>query len=151
MCRQHFTVSVNVHTGAFCLLQQHMQIFEVMTGDQNRFTCHRTDVHGRWRRVTVSFGFTGIQHFHDFKVHHTNRHRLVEQLTHIRRISTEPRHDFMVLAVNLITVFAQHMGVLHICRRPFQAVQAEHTQTVDIITDSLLIFIQGKFIRLFHQ
>ncbi|MOA62793.1 hypothetical protein D3C78_1883190 [compost metagenome] len=45
VCRQHFAVGIDVHVLPLGLLEQHAQIFQIVTGDQNGFTRHRTDIY----------------------------------------------------------------------------------------------------------
>ena len=72
--RQHFTVGINVNTGTFGLLQQVVQIFQVVTGDQDALTFGRfyVDLSRGW--VTVFGGFTGVQNAHHFEVHLADFH-----------------------------------------------------------------------------
>ena len=72
--RQHFAVGINVDASAFSLLQQVVEIFQVMTGDQDTFTLGRLHVDLRWRRVAVGTGFTGIQNAHHAEVHLADFH-----------------------------------------------------------------------------
>ncbi len=51
--RAAFTVSVNVNAGAFGLLQQVVEIFQIVTGDQNALAFSRFDVDLSRRWVTV--------------------------------------------------------------------------------------------------
>ena len=71
---QHFTVGIDVNAGAFGLLQQVVEIFQVMTGDQDAFALGRFDVDLRRRRVAVGAGFTRIQNAHHAEVHLADFH-----------------------------------------------------------------------------
>lgn len=44
MRRQHFAVGVDINARAFGLFQQVVEIFEIVTGNQNAFTRRRFDV-----------------------------------------------------------------------------------------------------------
>lgn len=44
MRRQHFAVGVNINARAFGLFQQVVEIFEIVTGNQDAFTRRRFDV-----------------------------------------------------------------------------------------------------------
>ena len=74
MCWQHFAVGINVNTGAFSLLKQVVEIFQVVTGDQDALTfgCFYVDLSRG--RVTVFSGFTGVQNAHHFEVHLADFH-----------------------------------------------------------------------------
>ncbi|MNI65219.1 hypothetical protein D3C73_1207120 [compost metagenome] len=50
----------------------------------------------------------------------------------------------MVVGVDLVIGLAQYVGVLHIGRGAFQAVQAQHAQAVYIVADLGFIGIEGK-------
>ena len=72
--RQHFAVGINVNAGTFGLLQQVVEIFQVVTGNQNALAFGCLDVDLRRRRVAVGAGFTGIQNAHHAEVHLANFH-----------------------------------------------------------------------------
>ena len=72
--RQHFTVGIDVNAGTFGLLQQVVQIFQVVTGDQDALTFGCFDVDLSWRRVAVFSGFASIQNAHHFEVHLADFH-----------------------------------------------------------------------------
>ena len=74
MRRQHFAVGVDINARAFGLFQQVVEIFEIVTGNQNAFTRRRFDVDLGWRRVTVFTGFACIQNAHHFEVHLADFH-----------------------------------------------------------------------------
>ena len=74
MRRQHFAVGVDINARAFGLFQQVVEIFEIVTGNQNAFTRRRFDVDLSWRRVTVFTGFACVQNAHHFEVHLADFH-----------------------------------------------------------------------------
>ena len=74
MRRQHFAVGVDINARAFGLFQQVVEIFEIVTGNQNAFTCRRFDVDLGWGRVTVFTGFACVQNAHHFEVHLADFH-----------------------------------------------------------------------------
>ena len=151
MRRQHFAVGVNIDTGADGLLEQHLQIFQVVTGNQNRFTCQRTDIDRRRLRMSVSIGFAFVQNGHHAKVHFADCHRVREQLAHVGRLRAQPRHQAMIFGVNGAIRLAQNMRVLHIRRCTFQAIQAQHTQAVNVITDLRFVTVERKLLCLLLQ
>jgi hypothetical protein len=51
--RQHFAVGIDVNAGAFGLLQQVVQIFQVVAGDQDAFAFGGFDVDLSRRRVAI--------------------------------------------------------------------------------------------------
>lgn len=58
---QHFTVGVDVNPGTFCLLQQVVQIFQVMAGNQNAFAFGRFDVDLSRGGVTIFSGLASVR------------------------------------------------------------------------------------------
>ena len=72
--RQHFTVGVDVNAGAFGLLQQVVQIFQVMTRNQDTFAFGRFDVDLRRGGMTIFAGLAGVQNAHHLKVHLADFH-----------------------------------------------------------------------------
>ena len=99
---QHFAVGIDVNAGAFGLLQQVVEIFQVVAGNQDAFAFGRFDVDLRRGRMTVSAGFTGIKNAHDPEVHLADFHCALEQGVHVGRPGAEPRHNFVVLGVNVV-------------------------------------------------
>ena len=74
MRRQHFAVGVDINARAFGLFQQVVEIFEIVTGNQDAFTCRRFDIDLGWGRVTVFTGFACVQNAHHFEVHLADFH-----------------------------------------------------------------------------
>ena len=72
--RQHFTVGIDVDAGAFGLLQQIVEIFQVVAGDQDALAFGRFDVDLSRGRMAILSGFTGIQNAHYFEVHLADFH-----------------------------------------------------------------------------
>ena len=151
MRRQHFAVGIDVNAGAFRLLKQVIQIFQIMAGDQDALPFGGFNVHLSRRRVAIFSGFTSVKDAHHLEVHLADFHRTFQQRVHIRRPGSQPCHDFMVLGINRVVVLAEYVGVLHIGRRAFQAVQAQQTQTENILADGGFIFIWGIVCRLTLQ
>lgn len=151
MCGQHFTVSVDVNAGAFGLLQQVVEIFQIVTGDQNALAFSRFDVDLSRRWVTVFGGFTGIQNAHHFKVHLADFHCALQQRVHVSRPGAQPGHDFVVLGVNVVVVLTENVRMFHVRRRAFQTVQAQQAQAEDVLANGGFVFIRGKFRRLTLQ
>ena len=85
VCGQHFAVGIDVNAGAFGLLQQVVEIFQVVAGDENTFAFGRFHIDLRWRWMTVGAGFTGIQNAHHFEVHLADFHGALKQRIHIGR------------------------------------------------------------------
>ncbi len=50
----------------------------------------------------------------------------------------------MVLSVDGVVVLTEHVGMLHVGCRPFQAVEAEQAQAKNIVTDFGFVFVRGK-------
>ncbi|VFS58135.1 Uncharacterised protein [Kluyvera cryocrescens] len=50
-----------------------------------------------------------------------------------------------------LSYWTQNVGVLHIGRRAFQAVQAKQTQAENVLADSGFVFVRGKFGSLLLQ
>ncbi len=142
---QHFAVGIDVNASAFGLLQQVVEIFQVMTGDQDAFAFGRFDVDLRWRWVAVGAGFTGIQNTHHFEVHLADFHRAFQQGVHVGRPGAQPCHDFVVLGVNSVIVLAEYVRVLHIGRSTFQTVQAQQAQAEDVLANCRFVLIWGEF------
>ncbi|MNE33376.1 hypothetical protein D3C80_1270430 [compost metagenome] len=115
-----------------------------MAGDQNGFACHRTHVHRTWHRIAVSLSFAVIEDRHHVEVHFADAHGVVQQSIHVARLGAEPGHKGVVVGVDLVIGLAQYVGVLHIGRGAFQAVQAQHAQAVYIVADLGFIGIEGK-------
>ena len=86
--RQHFTVGVDVNPGTFGLLQQVVQIFQVMAGNQDAFAFGRFDVDLSRGGVTIFGGLAGVQDAHHLKVHLADFHRTFQQRVHIGRPGT---------------------------------------------------------------
>ncbi|MOA16395.1 hypothetical protein D3C78_1366080 [compost metagenome] len=92
-----------------------------------------------------------VENGHHVEVHLADAHRVVEQGIHITRLGAEPGHKGVIVGVNLVVILTQYVGVLHIGRRAFQAVQAEHAQAVHVVADLGFIGIQSELSRLLQQ
>lgn len=149
--RQHFAVGVDVNARAFGLFQQVIEIFEIVTGNQNAFTRCSFDVDLSRCRMAVFTGFACIQNAHHFEIHLADFHGTLEKCVHIGRPGSQPCHDFMVLGVNIVVVLTENVSVFHIGRRTFQTIQAEQTQAENIFANRCFIFIWRKFRRLTLQ
>ena len=81
MCREHFTVSIDIDPFALCLLQKELQIMQIMTGNNDK----RSLFHGQRNRnrygCPIAFGVRLIQKRHAFQVFlsylHNNRQKLI--------------------------------------------------------------------------
>ena len=147
--RQHFAMRINVDAGAGGLLQQQLQIFQIVAGDQDRFASDRTHVDLNRLRIAVGGGLRFVQHLHNGEVHFTDVHRFGQQLFNIVRAGAEPRHNLMILLINVVIVAAVNVGVLHIGGGAFQAVQAEQAQTDDIFM--IVASVERERLRLLLQ
>ncbi|CCK01949.1 hypothetical protein BN129_425 [Cronobacter sakazakii 701] len=142
--RQHFAVGVNIHAGAFRLFQQVIKIVQIVAGNQNAFARHGFDIDLRRRRVAIFAGFARVQNTHDVEVHLTDFHRALQQCIHVRRPGAEPRHHLVILTINGVVILPEHMRVLHIGRRAFQAVEAKQAQTENILANHRFIDIRRE-------
>ncbi|VTP65963.1 Uncharacterised protein [Leclercia adecarboxylata] len=59
------------------------------------------------------------------------------------RPGAQPRHNFVVLGVDIVVVLIQNVRVFHIGRGTFQAVQAKQTQAENVFTDRRFVFVRG--------
>ncbi|MNC45863.1 hypothetical protein D3C75_948530 [compost metagenome] len=98
--------------------------------------------------MTVFFGFAEIQNAHYFEVHLADFHGALKQCAHVSRPGSEPRHNFVVLRVDIVVVLAEHVSVFHIGRRTFQAVQTQQTQAKNIFANFCFIAVWCEFSRL---
>ena len=57
----------------------------------------------------------------------------------------------MVLGVDGVVVLTENVGVFHVGRRAFQAVQAQQAQAENILADGRFVFVRGEFRRLTLQ
>jgi hypothetical protein len=93
-------------------------------------------------------GAFGIQHDYFATNRLTNFHGALEQCVHVRRPGAQPRHNLMVLSINIIVVLTQNVGVFHVGRRAFQAVQAQQAQTENVLANGGFVFVWREFCRL---
>ncbi len=61
---QHLGVGVDIHTGSLRLLQQHLQILQVMAGDQDAGVCSDADVYLRDLGVAIGLGVCLVEEGH---------------------------------------------------------------------------------------
>ena len=62
--RQHFTVGVDIDALALRLLEQFLQIFQVMAGDEDGLALFNPQGYACGRRVSVGSGIAGIEELH---------------------------------------------------------------------------------------
>lgn len=64
MCRQHFGVGVNIDAGVHGLLEQHLEVAQIMTGDENTRAGADTEIDGGDLRIAVSGSIGLIEQCH---------------------------------------------------------------------------------------
>ena len=147
VCRQHFTVRVNIHAFAFGLLQQVEQVDDVVTADQDSFALHWRDAHLGWFWRAKIVAMSGIQQLHHFQIHLTDFETGVEQHADVIGFAGQKIHVFVEQAKHFFAFFAQHHGVIAIRGTAFQTVQHQAVQTEYI----WIIALDAGFRRLRQQ
>ena len=64
MCRQHFTMSINIHTLTVRLLEQLFKIFQIMSAYQNPRAFTYSDINFRNFRISIRRGIRLIKKSH---------------------------------------------------------------------------------------
>ena len=64
VCRQHFGVGVNIDAGVHGLLEQHLEVAQIMTGDENTRAGADTEIDGGDLRIAVSGSIGLIEQCH---------------------------------------------------------------------------------------
>ena len=74
---QHFAVSVNLNSKAFCLLKQRKEVVKIMTRDEDRLAFAGVQPHLCGLRMSKGFSVRFVQNFHDAIVQlaHSECHR----------------------------------------------------------------------------
>ena len=65
-------MGINIHAGSLCLLQQHFQIPQVVTGNQNTGICPNANIYLRNFGISIGFRVGLVQHSHALEVHFTH-------------------------------------------------------------------------------
>lgn len=62
--REHLGMGINIHAGSLCLLQQHFQIPQVVTGNQNTGICPNANIYLRNFGISIGFRVGLVQQSH---------------------------------------------------------------------------------------
>ncbi|GFI37989.1 hypothetical protein IMSAGC015_02178 [Lachnospiraceae bacterium] len=62
--REHLGMGINIHAGSRCLLQQHFQIPQVVTGNQNTGICPNANIYLRNFGISIGFRVGLVQQSH---------------------------------------------------------------------------------------
>ena len=125
-------MGVYIHAGAFGLIQQHFQVFQVMAGDQDARVLPDADVHSGDFRVAVSGGIGFVQESHAlyavFPGFQSQSHQVIHALAVVQSGSQGPLDE----SIHFFVVLSQHVGMLAVGGQAFQAVGDQFPQGPDV-------------------
>ena len=132
MGRQHFRMGVYIHAGAFGLIQQHFQVFQVMAGNQDARILPYADVHGGDFRIAVSGGVGLVQQSHALYAVFPGFQSQSHQVIHALAVVQGGSQCLLDESVHFFVVLGQHIGVLAVGGQAFQAVGDQFPQGTDV-------------------
>ena len=132
MSRQHFGMGVYIHASALGLIQQHFQVFQVVTGDQDARVLAHADVHSGNFRVAVSRGVGFVQQSHALYAVFTGFQSQGNQVVHGFGIIQGSSQSALDESIHFFVVLGQYVGMFAVGRQTFQAVGDQFAQGTDV-------------------
>ena len=122
VCRQHFRVCIHVYSCTFCLFQQHFQISQVVTGNQNTriFPYTQRNLCHLW--IAISSCICFIQHCHSVYAVFTCFHSQCHKGFHIRTVIQRFCQCFLQECINGFAFLAQCVCMFAVSSHAFQTI-----------------------------
>ena len=130
---EHFTVGIYVHPSALGLLQQHLQIPQIVTGNQDAGVFAHTDGYLGDLGVSVGLGVCFVQQRHSLHAVLAGLHGQGNQIVCRQAVIQSGRQGPLEKSIHLAVVLKQGIGVLGVGGQAFQTVGDELPQRADVL------------------
>ena len=132
MSGKHLGMGINIHTSSLCLLQQHFQISQVVTGNQNTGIFSNANVYLCDLGISIGFRVGLVQQSHTGYTMFSGFHCQGDQVLHVEIIIQCSSQRLLKESVHLTVILQQHICVLGVCRQSLQTVGDQFSQRTDI-------------------
>ena len=122
MGREHFAVSIDVHTLSLCLLKKKLHVMEIMTAHNDKRTFFYGKGNFRRHRVAVGFCVCGVKKCHTFQVNSACFKHTPQQLFGIV-LASYGAECLIEKACHFTVRLAKSFGMISIRRHAFYAEQ----------------------------
>ena len=129
---QHLAMGVDVDPLALGLLQEHIQILEIMAGDQDAFAGDMSERHRGGDRMAVSAGVARIEQLHGPEVYLAALQGEGHQLVKAEILAGQLSHGLMDVGINRLVFLAEDGGVVGIGGKTAQAVHGDLLQGLQV-------------------
>ena len=130
---EHLTVGIYVHPGALGLLQQHLQVPQIVTGNQDAGVLAHTDGYLGNLGVSVGLGIGLVQQRHPLHAVLAGLHGQGNQIVCGQAVIQSGRQGPLEKSIHLAVVLKQGIGVLGVGGQALQAVGDEFPQGADVL------------------
>ena len=131
--RKHLGVSVHVHAGPLGLLQQHLQVPQIVAGDQNAGILAHPDVDAGDLRISIGGGVGLVQHGHARHAILARLHGQSHQLVHREAVIQGSGQGPLQKGVHVLVVLEQGVGVLGVGGQALEAVGNQLPQGANVL------------------
>ena len=132
MGRKHFPMSIHVHTGPLCLFQKHLQIFQVMTGNENARIAPYTDIHLCDFRLSIGRRIGFIQKSHALDAVFAGFHGQGEKVIYGKVPIQQTGQRVFKEIVDFPGFFMKNPCMAQVSGKTFQTIGNELTKRPDI-------------------
>ena len=129
---KHFRMRVNVHTRALCLLQQHFEIPQIMTGNEDAGVLADADVHAGNFRISVSAGVGLVQQRHALHAKLAGLQRECHEVIRRKAVIQRFGKGRLEKCVDIFIILQERICMLQIRRKALETVGDEFPQRPDI-------------------
>ena len=131
--RQHLAVGVDIDARALRLLQQHLEVLEVVAGNQDARVLAHAEVHLRELRITIRLRVGSIQEGHAVHAPLARLQREGDEVVHRQTVIEQLRERGLQESIDGLVLMVEHVRMLHVGSEPLQAVGDELAQAADIL------------------
>ncbi len=130
--RQHFGMGVNIYACALGLLQQHLQIPQVMTGNQNAGAGVHTDIDFCHFRIAIGSGVGLVQQCHAFQTVFPGFQCQGDQVVCVPGIVQCRSQCALKEGIHFFVILQQNICMARIGGKALQAIYDQFPQAADV-------------------
>ncbi len=130
---KHLGMSVNIDSGSLCLLEQHLEIPQIMAGNQNARILADADIHAGNLRISVGFCVGLVEQCHSFDAVFSGLKGKSNQIVHGQRIIQGFCKSLLDEGVDLLIVLKKRVCMLGISGETLEPVGDQLTERTDVL------------------
>ena len=132
MRRKHFGVRIDIHTGSGSLFQKHLEVPQIVSGNQDPGVLANTEVDRRDFRITISLCIGFVQQCHAGNTILSGFQSQGDEVIERKRIVQSFCKSALQKCIDLLIILKQGIGMFRVCRQAFQTISDEFPQRTDI-------------------